>query len=189
MEIDSQKKLELRYAARIMQRFSGIYGAGVVRRKFSEIQGGEDVGMAAAIEALAIELYPLRDRLDLIKYGVENVNAEFPEFIPTPYQFHQLCLRGKRKEFKPEPDFAPASRDAVAKAKKEAQKLAAKANRGNKEWAEKLRKDFKAGKGLLEQQITMASKALREKWTKVNGVPVIESLFCANQVGLVGYDE
>lgn len=189
MEIDSQKKLELRYAARIMQRFSGIYGAGVVRRKFSEIKGGEDVGMAAAIEALAIELYPLRERLDLIRYGVENVNAEFPEFIPTPYQFHQLCLRGKRKEFKPEPDFAPASRDAVMRAKREAEKLAAKANSGNMKWAEKHKKDFESGKKMLAQQILMASKALKEKWTKVNGVPVIESLFCTSQVGLIGHDE
>lgn len=170
MEIDSQKKLDLRYAARIMQRFSGIYGAGVVRRKFSEIQGGEDVGMAAAIEALAIELYPLRDRLDLIKYGVENVNAEFPEFIPTPYQFYKLCLRGKRQEFKPLPKAGSASPAVVAKAKAVANSMNEKF--ANKDWARAIHKKWlaKGGGIVLPIAVQMAERALGIKFEKEEGL-------------------
>ena len=167
-----QKKLEERIVAKLMRRFIGIYGAKTISNRFSLVQGGEDVGMSAAIEAFAIELYPLRDRLNLIAYGLEYVNAEHPKFPPTPFEFHQLCLRGKRQEFKPEPEhYAPASPEAVSKAKEAARGM--NVGFASTGWAESLRKDWLEGKKLLVRQVEAASKALGEIWKTIDGKRVV----------------
>ena len=98
---------------RLFARLHGIYGAKFLSQ-FSRIENGEDAGLKMAKKVWAEELGCFSgDKLELIKYGIENLGGEFDKFPPTVFEFKKLCARGgaSRKEFEPLPEAKPMTEE------------------------------------------------------------------------------
>ncbi len=82
------------WVTKIFQRLTGVYGAQF-RSKYSQVEGGVDVGLAMAAEAWATELGDFSSRPEAIAYGLDHLPKDH---APNAIEFLDACKRCPRKE-------------------------------------------------------------------------------------------
>ena len=84
--------LSAAWVDRIFAKLIGVYGSQF-NAKFSQIEGGKDIGMALARASWAEELAGFHDNPDAIAYALKNLPGDFP---PNAVQFADLCRAGAK---------------------------------------------------------------------------------------------